>query len=159
MPASESSKRYLTIVTLGGALRPARSSWPGLTSRRPGLAQGEIDRLGALAALIRLGVRAPKGPPVEPEYYARWRDIFAEPYEVDAYDFGNSHIHEKVMKLVPSAMKRLSSFQPAKEIIFLDRMVGGHYGNLRTIGATVPLRELLDPYLDAFAPEKLLAGV
>lgn len=110
-------------------------------------------------ALIRLGVRAPKGPPVEPEYYARWRDVFAEPYEVDAYDFGNSHIHEKVMKLVPSAMKRLSSFQPAKEIIFLDRMVGGHYGNLRTIGATVPLRELLDPYLDAFAPEKLLAGV
>ena len=53
---------------------------------------------------------------------------------------------EEVMKLVPSVMKKITSFQPAKDLIFVDRMVGGHYGNLRTLGCHLRVLDILEPH-------------
>ena len=68
-------------------------------------------------------------------------------------------MNEEVVRLIPGVMKRLSSFQPSKDLIFVDRMVGGHYGNLRTLGARVKVLELLEPYWDGLDGAPLLGTV
>src|SRR5690606_13175731 len=96
------------------------------------------DYEGVEDALLRLGVRNPEGPPVEPAYYASWRDLFANPFlENPSFDFGASRVHEAVIKQVPGVMKCMASFRPAQELIFLNRMIAGHYGNLCHLRARV----------------------
>jgi predicted unusual protein kinase regulating ubiquinone biosynthesis (AarF/ABC1/UbiB family) len=110
-------------------------------------------------SLRTLGVRNPEGPPVDYAYYKIWRDIFAEPFlHVDEFDYGTSTIHDDVVKQIPGVMKRMASFQPAKELIFLDRMVAGHYGNLRKLGARVPSLRLLRPLIDGFDEADLVSA-
>ena len=44
-------------------------------------------------------------------------------------------------------------FQPATELIFLDRTVVGHYGNMRILESRVPSYTFLKGYRDGFAGE------
>jgi len=102
-------------------------------------------------ALFRLGVRREGGPRPPNEFYKRWRDTFADPFlNVAIFDYGRATIHDEVVKLIPSSLKLMSSFQPATELIFLDRTVVGHYGNMRLLEARVPSYKLLESYLDGF---------
>ena len=118
-----------------------------------GLAE-EYDK--AEDGLMRLGIRNPTGPVPEFAYYKKWRDIFALPFLDDAvFDYATSTLHDEVIALIPGAIKRMASFQPAPEMIFIDRMVAGHYGNLRLLRARVPSLGLLRPYLDAYRAEDL----
>ena len=111
-------------------------------------------------ALRRLGLRNVDGPPVEFSFYKQFRDIFVIPHQGGAvYDYGTSRMNEEVVRLIPGVMKRISSFQPSKDLIFVDRMVGGHYGNLRTLGARVKVLELLEPYWDGLDGAPLLGTV
>jgi predicted unusual protein kinase regulating ubiquinone biosynthesis (AarF/ABC1/UbiB family) len=103
-------------------------------------------------ALLRLGVRRPDGPRPDNEFYKRWRDTFADPFlDVAIFDYGRSTLHDEVVKLIPASLKRMASFQPATELIFLDRTVVGHYGNMRILESRVPSYTLLSRYLAAFA--------
>ncbi len=105
-------------------------------------------------ALIRLGVRRPEGPRPDDEFYKRWRDTFADPFlDVAIFDYGRSTVHDEVVKLIPGSVKRIASFQAATELIFLDRTVVGHYGNMRILDCRVPSYALLKEYLGAFAGE------
>lgn len=105
-------------------------------------------------ALLRIGLRRPSGPRPDDEFYKRWRDTFADPFlDVAIYDYGRSTLHDEVVKLIPASVKRLSSFQAATELIFLDRTVVGHYGNTRILESRVPTWTLLKQYLDAFQGE------
>jgi predicted unusual protein kinase regulating ubiquinone biosynthesis (AarF/ABC1/UbiB family) len=116
------------------------------------------DWSGVDDGLLRLGVRRPDAPPVEGSFYKPWRDMFTLPFEEQPrFDFGAAKLHEDVVKQVPSALKRLSSFQPAKELIFVDRAIVGMYGNLRTLRARVPVLERTLPMLHAFDPAHLTA--
>lgn len=105
-------------------------------------------------ALLRLGLRRPSGPRPENEFYKRWRDTFADPFlNVAIYDYGRSTLHDEVVKLIPASVKRLSSFQAATELIFLDRTVVGHYGNTRILESRIATWTILKGYLDAFRGE------
>ncbi|HVH99148.1 MAG TPA: AarF/ABC1/UbiB kinase family protein [Enhygromyxa sp.] len=102
-------------------------------------------------ALLRLGLRRPSGPRPDNEFYKRWRDTFADPFlNVAIYDYGRSTLHDEVVKLIPASVKRLSSFQAATELIFLDRTVVGHYGNTRILESRIATWTILKSYLDAF---------
>ncbi len=84
--------------------------------------------------LVALGARREEGPPVELSYYKTWRHTILTPFLSDEpFDYGASTVHDDVKRLVPGLLKRLASFQPPVEIVFIDRVVGGHYGNLRII--------------------------
>jgi len=108
----------------------------------------EEDYAGVERGLAALGVLNPDGPRVEYEYYKSWRDIFALPFLTsDTFDYAKSTIHDEVIKQVPGALKRLESFQPPPELVFIDRAVAGHYGNLRKIGARGRPLALLWPYI------------
>ena len=108
-------------------------------------------------ALLRLGIRRPDGPRPAKDFYKQWRDMFSDPFlENPVFDYGQAKIHDDVVAMIPKAMRNIASFQPAKEMVFLDRMVAGHYGNLRLLKANVPVLETLKSYLDAFDPDTMM---
>lgn len=109
----------------------------------------EEDYAGVEEGLLRLGARNPDGPPVSPEYYKLWRDIFVQPFETsEPFDYGSATLHRQALEHVPAFIARhITSFTPPAELVFVDRVVVGHYGNLRRLGARGRYRELLDPYL------------
>lgn len=99
-------------------------------------------------ALRGLGVRKLEGPNVPFDYYRSWRDIGLKPFlDYPMYDFAKSGIHEAVMKKAPQAIKYVPSFKPARDLLFVDRTLFGHYGNLRAIKAQVPCFEILATHL------------
>ena len=107
------------------------------------------DYAGIEDGLVRLGARNLDGPQVPLDYYKPWRDIFMRPLLGDEpYDFGRSQLQKDAIKLVPGFLtKYLKSFQPPVELVFLDRVVVGHYGNLRKLGARAQYRALLEEHL------------
>jgi hypothetical protein len=124
---------------------PARIADAYATVIRSGLAE---DYRGVEDGLRALGVLNPDGPPVELEYYKPWRDVFAPPFlDPRGFDFAAAKLHEDVIKLVPGALKRIESFQPPSDIIFIDRAIAGHYANLRKIRSRGHYLEMLRPYL------------
>jgi predicted unusual protein kinase regulating ubiquinone biosynthesis (AarF/ABC1/UbiB family) len=89
-------------------------------------------------AMIDLGVRIEDGPPVAADYYALWRDILIRPFLAGVpFDFSVSTLHEDVVRQAPGILKRLDSFQPAADIVYINRMLGGHYWNLLQLGVKV----------------------
>jgi predicted unusual protein kinase regulating ubiquinone biosynthesis (AarF/ABC1/UbiB family) len=102
--------------------------------------------------MIQLGARNLDGPQVPPEYYKVWRDILARPFLTDLYDYGKASLQREVMRHVPKFLtKYASAFQPPAELVFLDRVVVGHYGTLRRLGARGNFRSLLDEYIEPAA--------
>ena len=102
-------------------------------------------------ALLRMGIRNPKGPRPEFSYYKMWRDMFALPFiDGQVFDYATSNLHDQVVAQVPGVMKRMASFQAAPEMLFIDRMIAGHYGNLRTMRSRVATWPILEPYLTEF---------
>ncbi len=99
--------------------------------------------------MIRLGARNLDGTPVPPEYYKVWRDIFSKPFQGRSFDFSEAQLQREAMKHVPGFMaKYLTSFQPPPELVFLDRVVVGHYGTLRRLGARANFRDRLYGFLE-----------
>ena len=107
------------------------------------------DYAGIEDGLRRLGARNLEGPEVPLDYYKPWRDIFMRPLLGDApYDYGSSRLQQDAIKLVPGFLtKYLGSFQPPVELVFLDRVVVGTYGNLRKLRARGQYRRLLEAHL------------
>jgi hypothetical protein len=95
--------------------------------------------------LIGLGVRRSSGPSVPAEFYKLWRDWLALPIlAADSFDFGTAKLEQDVFtKLLPPSLKYVTSFQPSRELVFLNRTLVGHYQTLRGIRARVPLGPLL----------------
>jgi len=121
---------------------------PILLAYRGAIRAGIAEDYPALERhLLELGVRDPDGPPVELAYYKPWRDLFVTPFvHDDLFDYAAATIHDEVLKLVPAALRRMASFQPAPELVFINRMIGGHYGNLRKLGARGRHWPLAEPY-------------
>jgi len=115
------------------------------TTIRCGLAE---DYAGVEEGLRALGVLNPDGPPVELAFYKPWRDLFALPFlDQGGFDFATAKLHEEVIKLAPAAIKRMESFQPPAEIIFIDRAIAGHYSNLRKIRSRGHFLPMLHQYI------------
>lgn len=109
----------------------------------------EEDYDGVEQGMLDIGARRPDGPPIEAEYYKMWRDTLLIPFTSnDVFDYGASVIHDEVKRLAPTAIKRLASFQPPIEVVFIDRVVAGHYGNLRNIRARGAFLDIVLPYLE-----------
>lgn len=107
------------------------------------------DYEGVEQGLIDLGARDLDGPKVPPEYYAKWRKLIGRPFDSDEpYDFGSAGLQREAMTLMPEFFaKYMGAFQPPAELVFVDRVVIGHYGTLCQLGARCRFRPLLEAYL------------
>ena len=83
-----------------------------------------------------------------------WRNIFFEPFLGDEeFDFRQADLHLKVARETPLFFKHLSHFKPPVDSLYIDRMIGGHYWIMKTMGVKASFRAELDEYL-ALAGEK-----
>ncbi|MBX7081324.1 MAG: AarF/ABC1/UbiB kinase family protein [Nannocystaceae bacterium] len=108
------------------------------------------DYDGVEQGLRALGARNLEGPDVAPEYYKLWRDIFAVPFVGGEYDYGHADLHHRALQHVPAFLARhVGSFQPPAELVFLDRVVVGHYGTMRRLAARGDFGVLLRQFIAA----------
>lgn len=98
--------------------------------------------------LLSLGARVPNSPEVPLSYFAHWRRILLEPFVKDAqYNYATSTIHEQVREHAMEAMSYMDSFQPAPDLVFIDRAIVGLHNIFRRFGPTVSWRDLLEEAL------------
>lgn len=108
------------------------------------------DYQGVDEALLKLGTRDPHKESPGVEFYRRYAEILTQPFRSDEpFDFGATTIHEQLIELAPLGISKMLHFKPPRETIFISRMIGGHYANLRRLGARGRWGELLAPYLAA----------
>jgi predicted unusual protein kinase regulating ubiquinone biosynthesis (AarF/ABC1/UbiB family) len=112
----------------------------------------ELMRLGIArdyaavdAHLVRMGMRDPEQGPPPFELYERVRD-FALPFIHGRPDIDFSQLRldrEALSSIMPVMFQEMRRFQPASELVFFERAVGGHCAMLRKMGATVPVQRIL----------------
>ena len=117
----------------------AKTAWAAYIEDYPTLDEG----------MLELGARKPGTDAIEPEYYKKWRDVLLKPFlSEEPFDYGSSDIHDDVKKMIPGSVAKLGLFQPPVEVIFIDRVIVGHYGNMRTIRSRGRFRDLVLPYIE-----------
>lgn len=117
------------------------------------------DFAGVEEALLRLGVRDSRGPPVEADFYRHWQGLVVEGVlKPGRVDWGESRgFRRRVAAELPALAGRMRSFQPAKHLVLLNRVLAGHYGNLRALGPRIDVRGILEPLLSGFDAGNLRA--
>jgi predicted unusual protein kinase regulating ubiquinone biosynthesis (AarF/ABC1/UbiB family) len=95
-------------------------------------------------SLLQLGVRRASGPAVPAAFYKLWRDWLALPLLASPnFDFGSATLErDAITKLLPASIKHTASFQPSRELVFLNRALVGHFATLRAMPAQLPVTDL-----------------
>lgn len=102
------------------------------------------DYVDVERCLNELSILREGGPAIEHSYYKEWRDVILLPYTAaPEFDYGNTNIHEEIVKRIPGVLKRMDSFQSSPDMIFVNRVVGGHYGTLRHLKSKGPFLDLV----------------
>lgn len=108
------------------------------------------DYRGVEDTLRALHVRSASGPrdrEVPVAFYKRVRDWLALPFlavDPEPFDFGHAHLAEEAWSTFGTeSLKYVGSFQPSHEMVFLNRVLGGHYGMLRMMRARISVMSLL----------------
>ena len=109
------------------------------------------DYLKVDDAMLRLGARVKSKDSPGADYYTIWRNIFFEPFFGEQeYDFKSADLHLRVAKETPLFFKYLAHFKPPVDSIYIDRMIGGHYWLMKSMGVKANFRPELNRYLEGF---------
>ena len=78
-------------------------------------------------------------------------DLFTEIVRKEPpYAFGeDENLYERIMELGLSIWSQASYMRFPEDIIFVDRTLAGHFGNLVRLGASGPWRSLLERFAHA----------
>lgn len=107
---------------------------------------GDTDSIES--SLIALGARQTAHTPTLPEaFYAPWLALAEESFSEEVTDFASFPMAERVIALSRAALPQWRAFQPVPETVMVNRALGGHYWNLRQLGAQLALRPLLHTVL------------
>ncbi|MES3040488.1 MAG: AarF/ABC1/UbiB kinase family protein [Pseudomonadota bacterium] len=102
------------------------------------------------SGLIALGARQTAHTPALPEsFYTPWLELAQESFSDNTTDFARFPMAERVIALSRAALPQWRAFQPVPETVMVNRALGGHYWNLRQLGAQLALRPLLHTVLPA----------
>jgi predicted unusual protein kinase regulating ubiquinone biosynthesis (AarF/ABC1/UbiB family) len=98
--------------------------------------------------LLRMGVHTQDGSPLSHDLVDPYSNLFSEILrEEPPYTFGeDEHLYDKLMELGMSNWSRAMDIQFPEDIIFIDRTLGGHFGNLARLRAQAPWRDLIRKY-------------
>ncbi len=99
------------------------------------------------AVLRSIGV-ALDGEPLPQDLVAPYFDLFAEILrEAPPYTFGeNEDLYRELIDLGLANWSKAADIRFPKDIVFVDRSLAGHFGNLMRLGATGTWRELMERY-------------
>lgn len=76
------------------------------------------------------------------EYY----DVISSPFKGAVYDWGASSIAQDAMKKAPRMIKEVSINRPPKDIVFVDRKIGGIFFVLKTLGSRFDPLEIVEKF-------------
>jgi len=98
--------------------------------------------------LLDLGVFRAGRVPISQEIIDPYFDLVFEMVREDPpYVFGeDEQFYEKIMELGAASWSQSMDMNFPEDIIFIDRSFAGHFGNLTTLRAQGPWRQLLDRY-------------
>lgn len=100
--------------------------------------------------LIALGARQTAHTPMlAADFYQPWLDLMQRSFSDHVTDFASFPLAEQVIALSREALPHWRAFQPVPETVMVNRALGGHYWNLRQLGAQLALRPLLHTVLPA----------
>ena len=109
------------------------------------------DAAGIPGALLAMGVGTESGEPLARELLDPYFELLVELLRDDPpYTFGeDEEIYDKLFELgVANWSKALDIVFP-RDLVFIDRSLGGHFGNLARLKATGPWRRLVAEYCEA----------
>lgn len=76
-------------------------------------------------------------------FYSPWLELSRRIFAETRTDFAQTPFAEEVMQLSRQALPHWRAFLPVPDTVMINRMLGGHYWNLRQIGAQTALGPLL----------------
>jgi predicted unusual protein kinase regulating ubiquinone biosynthesis (AarF/ABC1/UbiB family) len=99
--------------------------------------------------LQSIGVHRAGGAPISLEMVSDFAEVFYEFIEPGVtYTFGDDHrIYERLQALGFKHISESMSLVFPKDIIFIDRTFGGHFGNLCRLNATADWRSMLEAHI------------
>jgi predicted unusual protein kinase regulating ubiquinone biosynthesis (AarF/ABC1/UbiB family) len=110
--------------------------------------EGHVERLSG--DLAGIGFYDPEGKAVEQEVLLAYLDVLVEPWVAGRpYCFGTATLHNRLLELGLKHWTKFNGYLVPSHIIFLNRVVGGMYGNLRKLNATADWGAMLRARLDA----------
>jgi predicted unusual protein kinase regulating ubiquinone biosynthesis (AarF/ABC1/UbiB family) len=85
---------------------------------------------------------------VPPEVYRAYADAAFEDWRGPGlYDFGASRLADRILALHRVHWQSAFGFEVPHDMVFLGRTLGGMFGNLRRLGARVPMGELVKRWI------------
>jgi len=122
----------------------------------PRMAAGYADLLVAVIhrqdadipeILKRIGVSTTDGEPMSRDLTDPYAEIFSPVARTDPpYTFGEDNMYHQLMEHGMDSWSKATNIQFPEDAIFVNRTLGGHYGNLSKLRATGPWRELILRY-------------
>ena len=98
--------------------------------------------------LLRLGLRDPGKEAPDEEFYRRFADQMRKPFlPGQPHEFGREEELEEIKALVPLGMSKMLRFKPSRELVYINRALGGHYGNLRRLRAKACFGDIVAAHL------------
>ena len=105
---------------------------------------GELEAIAGI--LAEIGLTKADGSPLESELIEPYVELFGDILrENPPYRFGeDENLYERLMELGMANWSRATDMRFPEDIIFVDRTLAGHFGNLVRLSATGPWREMLE---------------
>ncbi len=101
-------------------------------------------------ALLSMGVGTEGGEPLARELLDPYFELLVELLrDQPPYTFGEDEkIYDKLFELGVANWSRATDITFPQDLVFIDRSLGGHFGNLARLGATGPWRRLVGQYVE-----------
>lgn len=103
------------------------------------------DDAGMEKALIDLGIRVPGTDPV-PSFYPAMSKFLEDIRDAGPIAHGESGLHNDFLDLAKILLRYPRRFQPSRYLTLFDRVHTGHYTNVRTLQATVPIFGIFEEF-------------
>jgi predicted unusual protein kinase regulating ubiquinone biosynthesis (AarF/ABC1/UbiB family) len=109
------------------------------------------EAAGIPEALLAMGVGTEGGEPLARELLDPYFELLVELLRAEPpYTFGeDEQIYDKLFELGVANWSKALDITFPQDLVFIDRSLGGHFGNLARLGATGPWRRLVGEYVEA----------
>jgi len=109
----------------------------------------EDDKAAIPEILLKMGVYKTRKIPLPREVCDPYMDLFGQIVrESPPWVFGeDEEMYEKIMELGAAHWSEATDVHFPQDLIFLDRSLAGHFGNLNRLRASAPWREIISGYV------------
>jgi hypothetical protein len=100
-------------------------------------------------ALARLGIHKKDSVPIPRQVLDPYVDLFGEILRADPpYRFGEDpEVYDQILALGAANWSQSTDLRFPQDIVFIDRSLSGHFGNLTRLGATGAWRQIVERYV------------